>query len=556
MRNTTRCSLALVLLVAAGLSFSRDSFAYCQLSSQFWWEQNAPITIPVYLNVQMGNMCYPTGNAFCDGFNDVEPTVRVAIDEFNDTAGAKIRFSYAGSTSLPPGTPIADAVHISPVAGLGSIGLSQSSDTNLDGKADQCRVYINSDLEWLAMDGIGPDGDLHHGLHGVVIHELGHCLGFAHTNEAPPSGCGQTVQSVMEQGTYEKSHLFADDILGLQSVYGLRSDSGRVRRSDNVNSWTTASIPASMTAARTRYSITQYRWENSYVSVTTDATTDRIKFAKYSTAAGWTYVGLLPSTTKTEYHTGIAAGGLNSAPDILIGYTGNYQASTGLQDVLYTRSTNFGTTWQTPVVISNTKTYNPGVAVAYDPVTQTFIFLWRLGNGSNREVITQGVVRRADWTVDRDIIEWPEGTSLRSADTPGIACGQPWLAGTENCLLAWTTTQWDHFFYWVQGHVECIPGIFPEVDCEFVFDPDLVMAFPSVVYGQPSVAFTGYDPWPWLITFHQGTAGAFTLRKGTTGDWGNLQTHSALGYVVSPTAGSRKLGPSSKTTDVMYHGSF
>ena len=181
--NTARWSVAAVLVMAAGLSFSRDSFAYCQLSSQFWWEQNAPITIPVYLNVQMGNMCYPTGSAFCDGFNDVEPAVRVAIDEFNDTAGANIRFSYGGSTSILPGLPIAGAVHISPVAGLGSLGVGQSADTNGDLRADECRISINSDLEWLAMDGIGPDGDLHHGLHGVLIHELGHCLGFAHTNQ-------------------------------------------------------------------------------------------------------------------------------------------------------------------------------------------------------------------------------------------------------------------------------------------------------------------------------------------------------------------------------------
>ena len=47
-----------------------------------------------------------------------------------------------------------------------------------------------------------------------------------------------------------------------------------------------------------------------------------------------------------------------------------------------------------------------------------------------------------------------------------------------------------------------------------------------------------------------------TLRKGNTGDWHNLTAHVGGGRVVSPAAGSRKLGPSNKNVEIMYHGSF
>jgi len=516
--------------------------------------------IPVYVNSRLQNICYPFGGSSnCVNLTDVTTTIRVAMDEYNDAAGSNVHFRYAGTTTAAPFTIIAGAVHIDLDTGLEALGLANPIDTDTDGDLDACRIWFRDDYAWDSMDTSAFNT---HGLHGVAMHELNHCLGFGETNSSGSYGCEQNVQSIMNQGGFEKSHLSADDIVGLQTIYGLRSgsnlDTVKTKYSTGGSSWTTdtTAAPSQLKTARSRYSATGYRWEYSYLSWVTAAQTDRVGFAKYKTGL-WDYVGLLPSSVTTNYHTGTAFDSIGASVAIhnrvIVAYGANYSNTTGRQDIMYTRSADGGVTWTSPADLSESqRTYNPGVAAAYDSDSDNFIVVWRRGDvtSDSHEEVRLAILKRGVWTSSYSSVEWPPGQDMRSADTPSIACGQVGLVGAENCLLAWTSPQWRHHLYYVRGHVVC------GIECNFVFDPDDVLSHPTIIYGQPSLAYTGHTTYPWRLAFHQGGTSAYTMRKAISygAAWEELTTHASSAWVVSPSAASRKLGPADKKGDLILHG--
>lgn len=79
-----------------------------------------------------------------------------------------------------------------------------------DGPFDAVDVQLNDDLSW-SVDGCGGEADLV----GVLVHELGHALGLAHSDVEP-----STMRPVLAMGeTWAYRTLRADDIEGLLARY-------------------------------------------------------------------------------------------------------------------------------------------------------------------------------------------------------------------------------------------------------------------------------------------------------------------------------------------------
>lgn len=181
-------------------------------------------------------------NSFTDPQSN-DNTVKQA--EFPGTLGAPlaIRKAHAEWSSFPwAGTGVGDGVASNPVLGSGDAnfdntwqGVTPAGGTNdnvhicLPGPnggissfvetpvADGWRIiYYDADIIWA--DGPGDPGGGVLDLQGVATHEIGHVLGLGHTNV----GGATMFPSISGNGVSHRS-IAADDIAGLQAVYGVRA---------------------------------------------------------------------------------------------------------------------------------------------------------------------------------------------------------------------------------------------------------------------------------------------------------------------------------------------
>jgi len=526
---------SLLALLVCSVASVRTARGWCQLPEPWnlWWEPGVT-TVSVKVNIATDQLCQAHGGASdCADLDDVVRVVRQAMDEWNDDAGANIRFRWAGIENVKlPGELLPNYVHIFPgplapdVAGKG-----EQTDDSGNGYADSCRITLNPDVDF------SPGGQFNGiSLAKVVAHELGHCLSFAHPDGKSPGGCDQYVASVMNTGhrsEYEsfQGFLYRDDIAAAQIGYGTRSTAtARGLYSNDALNWNYNSLlgPSDVAHARTRYSITNssllYYW--AYISYPRDILTDRIRFAKLN-GSSWSYLGQLPSTAKTVFHTATAS---DNAGEVAISYLGNYDNASGESELSVIETTDSGASWGTPRGLQNSSwgphtTPANGVAGTWDPATQNYVWAWRT-KSNNIMVYTEA----GNWMT----VPHPSGTGFSEAsDTPGIACAPTSVVGAENCLVTWGGSEWDRALHWVQGHID------PSTSKLVVSAPD-IQTHPVIPYGQPAVAYTGDSTWPWVLTYHQGSKYAYTWRKGPSpsDDWDGFTSKYTWQYAVSPVVGS------------------
>ncbi|MFM2162657.1 MAG: hypothetical protein RLZZ383_2169 [Pseudomonadota bacterium] len=195
-----------------GLGLAAPAMAW-QLAGASWVWQAQPVATPVTLYVASFDP------SLFGAPSAVRDALLRALDVWNTEGFAPVTLSYGGTTTLDSWTSdgrfvVAQAT--TPAAGA-TLAVSQSWSIGADLVDCDQRVYTSNGLGSIAWstDPTGaPPGGLDLSL--TLVHELGHCLGLAHS--ADPNAI--MYASVTTGRGYADRHLHPDDRAGLQAMYG------------------------------------------------------------------------------------------------------------------------------------------------------------------------------------------------------------------------------------------------------------------------------------------------------------------------------------------------
>lgn len=499
------------------------------------WDE---MPIPVYLNALIDDDLCPSST--CGSFNDIRRTVIAVLDEYYHMTGGKLRFEYAGETTEPPYAIIDGAIHIYASAGdcpggILAVAAFGSDGGKYGGKIRICRSNAGGPINW---DTFHP-GSGKRSFHSVLLHELGHLIGFDHIAAC---SSGTPPASIMSSSPVSE-HLQRPDIRGVHLKWGTRETIGRPKWTFNGTSWANGggSPPFHSNRVLGRFAATNTRTAGNNVYVAwADWTLGALWFSRY-TPTDWSV--LTGFFEPTIYHPGIAS---KSTSEVLLAWLGNRNPISGRQDVLARRSADGGFSFDPEEELSDatTKTANAGVTATYDPESDRYIVAWRGSFGGERNTILYRVV-------DLSPFPWKltspaGGEDIKAADTPCIACAPKAVVGDYNCLVAWVDAfHWQRPVRWTQarvtagGQLEMLP----------------IKTHGYVTVGSPSVAYWSDGEFPWLITLYQGGLKTYTWTKRASHS-DNFQNESGFSFlpkVSLPAAGSRLRGTAGRgyvfTTD-------
>jgi len=209
------------LLLAALLEPPHYAHAYVQLDTyaehgrgkQHWRQKQATFTFG--LGCENTEQIKQWGPCWDD-------VAEHAMAEWND-AGSRFRFTTARTARTPPpscGQPDRTNVVVwreavcGETLGYDVLALTWSSTWD-NGEIVDSDIVFNTLFEWGAYS--GPMGSHPaYDLHRVAIHEFGHALGLDH-----PDDHGQQVEAIMNAYADDTATLQADDIAGVQAIYGV-----------------------------------------------------------------------------------------------------------------------------------------------------------------------------------------------------------------------------------------------------------------------------------------------------------------------------------------------
>jgi len=197
---------------AAALMLGGPALAW-QLAGASWAWQSTPVAVPVELWAASFDPALfgPSGA--------VRDALLRAIDVWNTESLAPVTLTYGGRTTTDSWASdgrfvVAQAP--SPASGA-TLAVSQSWSIGSDLVDCDQRVYTTNGLGPIAWstdaDGASP-GELDLSL--TLLHELGHCLGLAHS--ADPNAV--MYATVTTGRGYADRHLHPDDRAGVQAMYG------------------------------------------------------------------------------------------------------------------------------------------------------------------------------------------------------------------------------------------------------------------------------------------------------------------------------------------------
>ncbi len=129
--------------------------------------------------------------------------------------------------------------------------------------------------------------------------------------------------------------------------------------------------------------------------------------------------------------------------------------------------------------------------------------------------------------------------SVKSLDTPSIACGDPAVVGSYNCLLAWSAADlWEHLVKWRQCYISTSAPV-----GDLICGGNMVHSYRTSA--GPSVAYVGTGTYPWQIAISQGGATIYTWRKRATDNYPfvdqRLITYNPR--TIAPALGSSSYSP-------------
>lgn len=200
-----------VAMAAITLAISSPAAAWTLLGLDWSW-QSGPMSDPFYIN----HSSFP---ASVGSQTDVQDALERALATWGDEGDAAFRFTYGGpttTTSWGRGGGHVAQFHSSSVGG--KLAIARASGFGDRMQDCDIRFYgANSFgvIQWSA----DPQGasSTTYDLELVALHEFGHCAGLNHS--ADPQA---VMHDPVSRGTGPtQRHLRADDIDGLQSIYGV-----------------------------------------------------------------------------------------------------------------------------------------------------------------------------------------------------------------------------------------------------------------------------------------------------------------------------------------------
>lgn len=115
-----------------------------------------------------------------------------------------------------------------------TLGFSQPQNIDAAGNINEVDIIICDQWNWFASGGgAGMPAAGQHDLLSLLLHEMGHDLGLGHANfNGNPPNCtgvgntGAVMDTCVLGATVVRRNLNADDIAGIQAIYGSRDDDG------------------------------------------------------------------------------------------------------------------------------------------------------------------------------------------------------------------------------------------------------------------------------------------------------------------------------------------
>ncbi len=471
MRWTPTVMVA-ALCVAALASVSSHARAYCTVGqgnlgvAQYQFDP-ADLPAPVYL-VASGN------SVIGKNTSQVARAIGRAIDAMNryGMSGFTLRFGGVIASSAPGQKGI--FIRPSSNCNVCSGAAGCTNYPSVDGNGDVISVNVRLPYNQASCPGFDwefyPDyagcqpGACADDMQSVIMHELGHVAGLAHSGSAGNCTPGDNGREGMMSGSGNGGSSFAenrypsrDDIAGLISLYGRRFATLDYHYSfDGGLSWGNGGLLGTL---KTRSPL-------SSVSTATEGETS-LFLAYHALDSSWTPYSLEMTQSSTSALDKI--GGLNVFHPQPVAYGDgtlvaarftNETRNNNSKALRWAWSTDDGNSWQATLAQLNSggtiRTRRNGLAAAYDPKTARFVAAYvgdeNLSDGGGNACTDSANVMCDELRV----VTFDPATGeqrhtnlgVRTATAPSMACGD--TSSWRNCVISWVSTTGNACVHW--GH--------------------------------------------------------------------------------------------------------
>jgi len=361
----------------------------------------------------------------------------------------------------------------------------------------------------------------------IMLHEFGHILGLSH----PDDQCGESVSSVMINGTMGARFLTRYDIEAVRSLYGYKIYVVDGKQSMDARSWVDMTPWRGMVSMTRMGSVTLGGSELGMVTVDF---TQRVRFRKTDNLSwsdsvvidsgprGLTWQPASIATNGEDRLAAVWLSGETTAPAVIGVVGGNNR------QIRWATSSNGGETWSprdlTDRIGFEAHTTGNGVSIAYDARSDSWVFAWVTGDGriAVSTVELGNSVSKYQWA----------STGKLSLDAPGIACDPD--GPDANCLMVWAATgvdEPDNRLHYAHFSVNDWTGW---------LDFEDEHAYPWNLFQTPALTHRSYGSRPWVVAFRLDYNVVYTYEKGPN-KWDTWRYGSWIGLdgvTSTPTIGT------------------
>jgi hypothetical protein len=471
-------SLLLAALFLGVLHIPQQAKANCPIGSSDYglpqWKLSTAAAVPVYLVVGNGLTTFvgldkaQTGRA-----------VGRAIELINRYSMANVRLKYGGELSIAGALGTAQGVFVyerssctfCPQSAIACMTVPPT----VNGSGDIIKAGVNLVTspgvcydDWAFYPDYAGcvDEDCADDIVAVLVHELIHVAGFAHSGNAgnctPADNSSVGVMNPPNgSSSSDTRYLSRDDIDGLVSLYG-RPPNMVVDyhySADGGQTWTDGALFGATATYGPVGSVakgTEGETKSWVSNLTASSWTSRVRGLNY------TSVDSAITLSSSSWQPVSVA---NGDGVVMVARFVDETAGNNSRTLQWARSANSGSTWSYIDAlrdgVNEIQTRRNGLGMGYDPKTERFVAVYQgddnlidTANGDYCDDVADGImcdeVRVA--TIASD------GTSqahtllgVRSTVAPFIACGD--TGSTQNCIITWAGETGNACIHWGHGHV-------------------------------------------------------------------------------------------------------